>query len=155
MKLAIASDHAGFELKEEMGRFVASMGHGVEDFGCYNTESCDYPDYARKLCEAVLAGLCERGILICGTGLGMSYSANRYPGIRAALCLTPYMAEMARAHNDANVLVLGARLIESDLARDIISVWLTTPFEGGRHLRRIRKIENGAGILNERQEKSE
>jgi ribose 5-phosphate isomerase B len=142
MKLAIASDHAGFSLKEELKDFLSREGHVVEDFGCYETESCDYPDYAQKLCEAVLAGLCERGILICGTGLGMSYSANRYAGIRAALCMNAYMAEMSRLHNDANVLVLGARLIEKDVARDITSVWLKTPFEGGRHLRRIQKIEN-------------
>ena len=142
MKLAIASDHAGYELKEELKDFLTQAGHTVEDFGCYDAESCDYPDYAQKLCTAVLAGLCERGILICGSGLGMSYAANRHPGIRAALCVTPFMAEMARAHNDSNVLVLGARLIDTAAARDILTLWMETPFEGGRHLRRIQKIEN-------------
>jgi ribose 5-phosphate isomerase B len=116
MKLAVASDHAGFELKEKIREHLTSEGHTVEDFGCYNVESC-------------------------GTGLGMSYAANRYKGIRAALCLNTRMAEMSRAHNDANVLVLGSRLIDFAAARDILSVWMDTPFEGGRHLRRIRKID--------------
>lgn len=154
MKLAIASDHAGYELKEELKRYLASEGHLVEDFGCYSTESCDYPEFAQKLSEAVLAGLCERGILMCGTGLGMSYAANRYPGIRAALCMNTYMAEMSRAHNDANVLVLGARLIDADTASDILSVWLKTPFEGGRHLRRIQKIEHRSESATHQRQKS-
>ncbi|RJP66747.1 MAG: ribose 5-phosphate isomerase B [Candidatus Abyssobacteria bacterium SURF_17] len=141
MKLAVACDHAGFELKEKVKRQLESEGHGVEDFGCYNTESCDYPDYARKLCEAVLGNMCERGVLICGSGLGMSYTANRYKGIRAALCLNTYMAEMSRAHNNSNVLVLGSRIIDFPAAKDILRVWMETPFEGGRHLRRIRKID--------------
>ncbi len=141
MKLAMASDHAGFGLKEDIKGLLEDAGHTVEDFGCYNEESCDYPDFARKLCEAVLEGVCERGVLICGTGLGMSYSANRYKGIRAALCMNAEMAQMSRAHNDANVLVLGARLIESDTAKDILRIWMDTPFDGGRHLRRVRKID--------------
>ncbi len=141
MKLAVASDHAGFELKERVKEHLASEGHEVEDFGCYSTESCDYPDFAKKLCETILANACERGVLICGTGLGMSYTANRYKGIRAALCMNTRMAEMSRAHNDANVLVLGSRLIDFAAARDILRVWMETPFEGGRHLRRIRKID--------------
>jgi ribose 5-phosphate isomerase B len=141
MRLGVGSDHAGFGLKEYVRTQLESEGHSVEDFGCYDEESCDYPDYARKLCDAVTADLCERGVLICGTGLGMSYTANRYKGIRAALCLTPQMAEMARAHNDANVLVLGARVVDRSLVHDILQVWMDTPFEGGRHLRRIRKID--------------
>lgn len=141
MKLAVASDHAGFELKEKLREHLESEGHTVEDFGCYDAESCDYPDFAQKLCETVLANTCERGVLICGTGLGMSYAANRYKGIRAALCMNTKMAEMARSHNDANVLVLGSRLIDLAAARDILTVWMETPFEGGRHLRRIRKID--------------
>ncbi|MBI5118419.1 ribose 5-phosphate isomerase B [Candidatus Poribacteria bacterium] len=141
MKLGIASDHAGFEMKEELKRHLESEGHSVEDFGCYETESCDYPDYAQKLCKALLANTVERGVLVCGTGLGMSYAANRHKGIRAALCLNTYMAEMSRAHNDANVLVLGSRITDSDTARDILLVWMKTSFEGGRHLRRIRKID--------------
>jgi len=141
MKLAAASDHAGYELKEDIKKYLESDGHTVEDFGCYDTESCDYPDYAQRLCEAILAGACERGVLICGTGLGMSYAANRYKGIRAALCMNTEMARLSRSHNDANVLVLGARLIEPSVARDTLRVWLDTPFEGGRHLRRIQKID--------------
>ncbi|UCD57001.1 MAG: ribose 5-phosphate isomerase B [Candidatus Hydrogenedentota bacterium] len=141
MMLAVASDHAGFELKQKIKEYLESEGHGVEDFGCYDAQSCDYPDYARKLCEALLDNKCERGVLICGTGLGMSYAANRYEGIRAALCLNTFMAEMSRAHNDANVLVLGSRIIDLAAARDILRVWMETPFEGGRHLRRIRKID--------------
>ncbi len=141
MKLGVASDHAGFGLKEEIKKALEAEGHSVEDFGCHNEESCDYPDYAHKLCEALEGEACERGVLVCGTGLGMSYTANRYKGVRAALCTTAEMAKMSREHNDANVLVLGARVIEADLAREILKVWLETPFEGGRHLRRIRKID--------------
>jgi len=141
MKLAVASDHAGFDLKEKIKRLLESESHTVEDLGCYTTESCDYPDYARKLCRALTDGRIERGVLVCGTGLGMSYTANRYKGIRAALCTNAEMAEMSRAHNDANVLVLGARVTETDLARDILKAWMDTPFDGGRHLRRINKID--------------
>jgi len=141
MILAIACDHAGFELKENIKKTLENEGHNVEDFGCYNTESCDYPDFAHTLCKALLEGTCERGVLICGTGLGMSYTANRYKGIRAALCTSVEMAEMARAHNDANVLVMGARIIDGSLAKDILRAWMETPFDGGRHLRRIHKID--------------
>jgi ribose 5-phosphate isomerase B len=141
MKLAVASDHAGFGLKEEIKDLLEKEGHDVEDFGCYNEESCDYPDFSRKLCDAVLRSVCERGVLVCGSGLGMSYAANRNKGIRAALCVNTEMAKMSRAHNDSNVLVLGARIIESDDARDILHAWIQTPFDGGRHLRRIRKMD--------------
>lgn len=141
MKLAVASDHAGFDLKEKIKQLLESENHTVEDLGCYTTESCDYPDYARKLCRALTNGRIERGVLVCGTGLGMSYTANRYKGIRAALCTNTEMATMSRAHNDANVLVLGARVTEADLARDILKAWMDTPFDGGRHLRRINKID--------------
>lgn len=141
MKLAVASDHAAFQMKEEVRKHLEAEGHTVEDFGCYDSESCDYPDYANKLCKALLNDIVERGVLMCGTGLGMSYAANRYKGIRAALCMNPEMAEMSRAHNDANILVLGARLINFPAARDIINVWLKTPFDGGRHLTRIQKLD--------------
>ena len=100
-----------------------------------------YPDFANKLCDALLNEECERGVLVCGTGLGMSYTANRHKGIRAALCTSVEMARMSREHNDANILVLGSRIIESELAHDILRAWMETPFEGGRHLRRIRKID--------------
>lgn len=141
MNLAVASDHAGFELKEDIKQSLEAKGHSVEDFGCYNTDSCDYPDYAHTLCRALLDHKCERGVLICGTGLGMSYTANRYKGIRAALCLNTEMAKMSRAHNDANILVLGARIINPVVARETLRVWMETPFDGGRHLRRVRKID--------------
>ena len=141
MKLGVASDHAGFGLKEEIKEILESEGHSVEDFGCYNEDSVDYPDFAHKLGEALVGATCERGVFVCGTGLGMSYAANRYKGVRAALCTSVEMAKMAREHNDANALVLGARIIEADLAREILKVWLETPFEGGRHLTRIRKID--------------
>ena len=145
MNLAVASDHAGFELKEDLKQFLESEGHNVEDFGCYNTDSCDYPDYAHNLSRALLNNRCERGLLICGTGLGMSYTANRYKGIRAALCLNAEMAKMSRAHNDANVLVFGARIIDPAVAHETLRVWMETPFDGGRHLRRIRKIDDLEG----------
>jgi ribose 5-phosphate isomerase B len=141
MKLGVASDHAGFGLKEDMKEALQSEGHTVKDFGCEDENSCDYPDFANKLCAALLNEECERGVLVCGTGLGMSYTANRYKGIRAALCTSVEMAKMSREHNDANVLVLGSRVIESKLAHDILKTWLETPFDGGRHLRRIRKID--------------
>ncbi len=141
MKVAVASDHAGFELKEKVKEYLESEGHSVEDLGCYGTESCDYPDFAKKLCQTILHDRCERGVLICGTGLGMSYTANRFKGIRAALCVNTFMAEMARAHNDSNVLVLGARVIGFETSREIVDVWMNTPFEGGRHQRRICKID--------------
>jgi ribose 5-phosphate isomerase B len=144
MKLAVACDHAGFDLKEGIKTFLESEGHTVEDFGCYDKESCDYPDYARKLCNALTDNICERGVLVCGSGLGMSYAANRHKGIRAALCVSTEMAELSRSHNDANVLVLGARIINPSAARDILRVWMETPFDGGRHLRRIRKIDGEA-----------
>ena len=141
MKLAVGSDHAGYALKEYVKKLLESEGHSVEDFGCYDEESCDYPDYAHKVCDALSSEICDRGVLVCGTGLGMSYTANRYKGIRAALCLNTEMAEMSRAHNDANVLVLAARIIDPSAAKDILRAWMETPFDGGRHLRRIRKID--------------
>ena len=141
MKLAVASDHAGFELKEQVRLLLESQGHTVEDCGCYSEESCDYPDYANRLCEAILGEKAERGVLVCGTGLGMSYTANRHKGIRAALCTSAEMAEMSRAHNDANVLVLGSRILDTDILNDVLNAWMETPFDGGRHLRRIRKID--------------
>ena len=141
MKLAVASDHAGFGLQDQGRLLLESPGHTVEDCGCYSEESCDYPDYANRLCEAILGEKAERGVLVCGTGLGMSYTANRHKGIRAALCTSAEMAEMSRAHNDANVLVLGSRILETDIVEDVLKAWMETPFDGGRHLRRIRKID--------------
>jgi ribose 5-phosphate isomerase B len=139
--IALASDHAGFELKEIIKTHLSGRGTSAKDFGTHSEESVDYPDFARKVCETVLAGEAGKGILICGTGIGMSVMANRYTGIRAALCHDHFTARASRSHNDANVLVLGGRILGADLAREIVDTWLDTPFEGGRHERRTRKFD--------------
>ena len=141
MKIGIASDHGGFELKTFLFDFFNGAGQNIVDFGCYSSESVDYPDFAHKLCEELLSGNINRGILICGTGLGMSITANRYKGIRAALANDLFSAIMSRRHNDSNVLVLGGRIIGKDLAVEIVKVWLEEPFEGGRHIRRINNTD--------------
>jgi ribose 5-phosphate isomerase B len=140
-RIPIASDHAGFELKERLRVALAEMGYAVEDIGTHSTASTDYPDYAHPLAQEVSDGQSVRGILLCGTGLGMSYVANRYPGVRAAVAWNPEVAALARKHNDANVLVLPARFVSDEDALAILQVWLTTPFEGGRHQGRVAKIE--------------
>ena len=137
MKIALGSDHGGFALKRDIAAWLEQSGHGVLDLGNEGLESVDYPDYAEKVCRAVLSGDCERGILICGTGIGMSMVANRHRGIRAALCHDAFTARMSREHNDANVLCLGGRVLGPALALDIVAVWLAASFEGGRHQRRI------------------
>ena len=146
-ELLIASDHAGFELKEKLEAWLRDQGYTVTDLGTETTESTDYPDYAHPLAQRVSEGEAERGILLCGTGLGMSYVANRYPHVRAAVAWTPEIAELARRHNDANVLALPARFLSEAEARQILRTWLETPFEHGRHERRVEKIEreNGEG----------
>jgi ribose 5-phosphate isomerase B len=141
MKIAIGSDHAGFELKSFVKSYLEKKEHFIKDFGADSEESVDYPDFAKKVCEAVLFEGFERGILICGTGVGMSISANRFKGIRAVLCQDLYTAEYSRLHNDANVLCLPGRLIGKGLAEKILDVWLSVNFEGGRHKRRIDKID--------------
>ena len=138
--IAIGSDHAGFELKEHLKSFLAGQGHFVEDCGTYNEESVDYPDFAKKVAEAVAGGRFQVGFLMCGTGLGMSIASNKVPGIRAALCHDGFTARMAREHNDANVLALGGRIIGKGLAEEIATIFLTTPFSGDRHARRVAKI---------------
>jgi len=138
MKIAIASDHAGFALKEKIKKFLTT--HNVTDFGAVDSNSVDYPDTGLKAAQAVSNGNCQRGILICGSGIGMSIVANKVPGIRAALCQTKQFAQLSRLHNDANVLVLSGRFISEYLAKDIVDVWLKTEFEGGRHQKRIDKI---------------
>jgi ribose 5-phosphate isomerase B len=140
-RIPIASDHSGFELKERLRVALAEMGYAVEDIGTHSTASTDYPDYAHPLAQEVSAGQSVRGILLCGTGLGMSYVANRYPGVRAAVAWNPEVAALARKHNDANVLVLPARFVSDEDALAILQAWLTTPFEGGRHQGRVAKIE--------------
>lgn len=139
--ILIASDHAAFDLKQHLRTFLKEMGHEVHDLGVDQIESVDYPDFAHRLAEGIGRGEGVQGILICGTGLGMSMSANRHPGIRAALCHDAYTAAMARKHNDANVLCLGARVLGVGVAEQVVRVFLSTPFEGGRHQRRVQKIE--------------
>jgi len=142
MKVAIGCDHAGFELKEKVKDLLVSLGHEVLDLGCHSKDSVDYPVYGAKVAQTVAKGEAERGVLICGTGLGMSMVANRVPGIRAALCHELFTARMARLHNDANILVLGGRVIGDILALEMVKVFLETPFEGGRHERRVKMIDN-------------
>ena len=139
--IAIACDHGGLALKKAMMALLAERGIRVLDLGTNEAASVDYPDFAHRLADAVASRKVRRGILICGSGIGMSMAANRHRGVRAAVCTNEYMARMARLHNDANVLCLGERVVGVDLARAIASVFLETGFEGGRHRRRVRKIE--------------
>jgi ribose 5-phosphate isomerase B len=137
MKIAIGCDHGGLALKQEIAELLAELGHQVDDQGCRTAESVDYPEFAKAVCRQVLDGHCDRGILICGTGIGMSMAANRYGEIRAALCHELYTARMSREHNDANVLCLGARVIGAGLAVEIVRTWIATAFAGSRHQRRL------------------
>ena len=141
MKIAIASDHGGYPLKAALIPYLRELGHEVEDFGCHSTDSCDYPDYAEPAARAVARGDCARGIVICSTGIGVSMAANKVRGVRCALCGDVYSAEMTRRHNDANVLALGASLTAPVLAERIVDVFLSVAFEGGRHSRRIGKVD--------------
>ena len=138
--IAIACDHGGLELKETVKAHLQEKGYEVRDFGTNSTDSCDYPDFGAPAARAVAAGECEKGILICTTGIGMSLVANKIPGIRCGLCSDPLSASLTRRHNDTNVLAMGAGIIGSNLALEIVDVWLTTAFEGGRHQRRIDKV---------------
>jgi len=140
MKIAIGADHAGFELKNQLGDVLRQSGYEVCDFGTNSAESTDYPDYARRVAQAVANGTAERGVLVCGSGVGMSIAANKVRGVRAALGVTPEEVRLTRAHNNANVLTLGARFIEPALACQLLQAFLETPFEGGRHERRVAKI---------------
>lgn len=140
MKIAIGSDHGGYDLKELVVSYLKENDHEVVDCGCDSLDSVDYPDFAEKVCEKVSGGSCEAGILICGTGIGMSIAANRHRDIRAALCQESYSARMSREHNNANVLCLGGRVIGSEVALDIVHTWVNTDFAGGRHQRRLDKL---------------
>ena len=142
MKISIGSDHAAFDSKQEISEFLRSLAFEVIDHGCYDNQSCDYPDFAAAVSRAILNGESDKGLLICGTGIGMSIAANRYPGIRAALCYTPELAELSRRHNDANVLCMGARTQSVDDMKKILQVWLETDWDGDRHARRLEKIES-------------
>ena len=141
MKIAVASDHAGYKMKEFIKGMLVEMGHEIEDFGSESEQSTDYPDHGRPAAEAVSRGDADRVVLVCGTGIGMSMVANKVRGVRAALAGDPFSARMARAHNDANALVLGSRVIGEGMAAEILHIFLNTDFEGGRHLRRLDKIE--------------
>jgi len=140
MKIALGSDHAGFELKEKLKRSLTARGIEVEDQGTHSTDSVDYPDFARKVGEEVAAGKVERGILVCGSGIGMAIAANKVPGVRAANLTSEQEAQLSREHNDLNVLALGARLVDEQKAFQIVDRWLFTPFSGGRHAQRVEKI---------------
>ena len=140
MRSAMASDHGGFALKQAVAAYLQERGHQVEDFGCHSTESCDYPDFAGAAAKAVASGACERGIVVCSTGIGISIAANKVSGVRCALCGDLFSVEMTRRHNDANMLALGAFLTPPPLAERIVDVFLNTEFEGGRHQRRVDKI---------------
>lgn len=140
MKIALASDHGGFRLKEELKGVISQLGHSYQDFGAPSEESVDYPDLASSAARAVAAGTCDLGIVVCGTGIGMSIAANKVKGIRAANCSDCFSATMARAHNNANILTLGQRVLGSELAIMITKIFLDTPFEGERHQRRLDKI---------------
>ena len=140
MKIAVGADHAGVELKERLARNLERQGHEVLDLGTKGSDSVDYPDFAGAVAGAVREGRAERGLLVCGTGIGMSIRANREPGVRAAKCNDPFEARMARAHNDANVLCLGARVVDASVAEELVTLFLATPFEGGRHALRVAKM---------------
>ena len=137
MNIAVGSDHGGFELKQLVEDFLSKAGHSVESVGCFDLNSVDYPDFAAKVCALVSEGHCERGILVCGTGIGMSIAANRHRNIRAALCHETFTARMSREHNNANVLCLGGRVVGPELALEIVRTWVATEFSGGRHQRRL------------------
>ncbi len=142
MKIAIASDHAGLSLKRELVEALKARGHECRDFGAHSGESVDYPDFASEVARAVRGGDVDRGVLVCGTGIGMSIVANKHRGVRAALCTTEFEARMARAHNDANVLCLGERVVGIGLGRAILEAFLDQAFEGGRHEKRVKKIQD-------------
>ncbi len=138
--LAIACDHGGYELKNEIIAYLKEAGIAYRDFGCDSTASVPYPEYAKKLCSAIQLGECYRGILVCGTGIGMSMAANKHKGIRAACCSDTFSARMTRMHNDANVLCLGGRVVGAGLALDMVRLFIETEFEGGRHSERVAMV---------------
>ena len=140
MRIALGSDHAGYPLKKEILDFLSTKGIEHQDFGCFSEERVDYVDFGEKAAQKVVSGEFDRAILVCGTGLGMAYVANKFKGIRAAPCWNEYTAEMSRAHNNSNCLTLGGRVIPRDEALKIVEVWLETEFEGGRHEKRVNKI---------------
>jgi len=141
MLTAMACDHGGFRLQEDLMGFLKDLGHDVEDLGCFDEGSVDYPDLGQAVAQKVSTGEAERGILICGTGIGMSIVANKFPRVRAALVCHVYAARMAKEHNDANILIMGGRIVGPGLAREMVQTWMEAEFQGGRHQRRLEKIE--------------
>ena len=139
--IALGCDHGGYALKVEIIKYLEEEGVPYRDFGTYSTDSCDYPVYGEAVARAVASGECEKGLLFCGTGVGISLAANRVKGIRAVNCSEPYSAQMSRRHNDANILCLGGRVVGPGLAQQIVSVWLNTEFDGGRHARRVSMLD--------------
>ena len=148
MKIGIGSDHAGFELKQEIISLLTEMGTECVDYGTGGPHSVDYPDFGEMVSREVSRGKLERGVLICGTGIGMSIVANKFPGIRASLCNDLFTAKMSRLHNDANILVIGGRIVGKDLAKEIVRVWFSTVFEAGRHTKRLDKIVQIEGKIH-------
>jgi ribose 5-phosphate isomerase B len=140
--IAIGSDHAAFEFKEEVKAYLDEKGLAYQDFGAWSTERVDYPEFGAKVAKAVAAGECEKGLLFCGSGVGISIAANKVKGIRAVVCSEPYSAKLSRLHNNTNILAIGARVVGIELAKMIIDEWLETPFEGGRHQTRVEMIGN-------------
>lgn len=140
MKIALGCDHGGYELKQYLIPVLEELGHTCEDFGCHSLDSCDYPDFGAPAARAVAEGRCDRGIVICTTGIGMSIAANKIKGVRCAHCADSFQAELTRRHNNANMLALGAGFTGRDMARRIVEVFLSTEFDGGRHARRVGKV---------------
>lgn len=140
MKIAMACDHGGLRLKNVLKEYLLVNGYEVEDFGTNSEDSCDYPDYAGKAAKAVASGACDKGVVVCGTGIGVSITANKVNGIRCALCHDVFSAKATRAHNDSNMIAMGQRVIGEGLALEILKAWLSTEFEGGRHIQRIEKM---------------
>lgn len=150
MKIAIGSDHVGIDMKKEIVNYLSKLGYEVNDFGAYTSERTDYPIYGKKVADGVASGQYDAGVLICGTGIGISISANKVKGIRAAVCSEPYSAKLSKEHNNSNIIAFGSRVVGVDLAKMIVKEWLDAKYEGGRHSNRINmisKIENGENII--------
>lgn len=141
MKLAIGSDHVGWELKQEINDYIQSLGHETVDFGAYSSERTDYPKYGKKVAEEVASGQFDGGVLICGTGVGISISANKVKGIRAVVCSEPYTAKLSKQHNNTNIVAFGSRVVGVDLTKMIVKEWLEASYEGGRHAKRVDMID--------------
>ena len=141
MRISIGSDHAGYTVKQKIIQFLKNQGYDIDDVGCYSEESVDYPEFGHQVGKNIISGISSKGIVVCGSGIGISIAANKIEGIRAALCFTEEHAKMSRLHNNSNILALGARMDGGDNILDIVAIWLKTDFEGGRHQNRIDKIE--------------